>query len=156
MKDKLLISGIIESGWTSIKFQCGDDNLEIRTSYIFDGLTNFLTAISLLNKGLCETETTLIDEPTEHILHFKKSGESDNLTITFFKFENYNGIPLRDRIIKEHKSNFEIFTDLKRLTIQVFNLFEYFKNSYGLDGYEEKWRHKFPADKLKELKNNWR
>ena len=156
MKDKLLISGTIESGWTSIKFQCGDDNLEIRTSYIFDGLTNFLTAISLLNKGFCETEISLIDEPTEHILYFKKTEQSDEINIKFYKFENFNGRPLVDRKTENHGPNFEIATNLKRLTIQVYNLFEDFMQSYGLNGYEEKWRHKFPIDKLKELINNWR
>jgi hypothetical protein len=61
MTNKLIITGDISSHWAKINFESGQTSVTLMTSYIFDGLANLLIAISLLNKGLKETEATLID-----------------------------------------------------------------------------------------------
>ncbi|MDP3929268.1 MAG: hypothetical protein Q8R57_09620, partial [Bacteroidota bacterium] len=72
-----------------------------------------------------------------------------------FTFDHFNGRPLFDRIDHSSQPNFVIETTLKRLTLQIFNLFYQFKELYGLDGYKDRWGHAFPSDKLDDLKNNW-
>jgi hypothetical protein len=112
-------------------------------------------AISLLNKDLKETEASLIDEPNEHIIHFTKTTYHDSILIQGFTFDKFNGRPLFDRIDISIQPNFVIETNLRRLTIQFCNLFDHFKETYGLDGYRDRWRHSFPSDKLVDLRSNW-
>jgi hypothetical protein len=155
MTNKLNISGDIDSGWAKINFESGQTSVTLTTSYVFDGLANLLYAISLLNKELKETEASLIDEPNEHIILFTKTPGNDNLLIRVFTFDNFNGRPLFDRINHSFQPNFIIETTLRRVTLQICNLFDQFKDVYGLDGYKDRWGHAFPSDKLDELKNNW-
>jgi hypothetical protein len=155
MTNKLIITGDISSHWAKINFESGQTSVTLMTSYIFDGLANLLIAISLLNKGLKETEATLIDEPNEHIIHFTKPSNNNNLLIRGFTFDHFNSRTLFDRIDHYFQPNFVIETTLKRLTLQIFNLFYQFKELYGLDGYKDRWGQAFPSDKLDDLKNNW-
>ena len=156
MTNKLIITGDIDSGWANINFESGQTRVTLTTSYIFDGLGNLLTAISLLNKGLKETEASLIDESNEHVIQFSKTLNGDSLLIQAFTFDNFNGRPLSDRIDISVQPNFVIETTLRRLTIQFCNLFDHFEETHGLEGYKDKWRHSFPSDKLVDLRNNYR
>lgn len=154
MTNKLNITGNIENGWAQINFEFGQEFETLTTSYIFDGLTNLITAVSLLNKGLVEAEVQLIGEPHEHVIRVKKISGENNLLIQVFTFDNYKGKPLSERVDGLVLPDFEMETTLKRLTLQICNLFDQFEQEYGLGGYLERWHHEFPSGKINNLRNN--
>lgn len=152
MTDKLTITGKVEAaGWSWLEFNCSGLSHSVIFSYIFsNGLDNILTAVSLLNKGLQVSEAHLTDEPGDHILHFTKTN-SENVTIRLYTFEEWSGALLANRQnLPEPK--FIIETTLKRLTLQILNLFDQFKKEYGLEGYNERWRSEYPLDRIEKLK----
>ncbi|MGB4775019.1 MAG: hypothetical protein WBP45_07605 [Daejeonella sp.] len=153
MTDKLIIAGDIDAGWATLKFDFNSETHFIVTSYVFDGLDNILTAVSLLKQGLHESEASLIYEPGEHIIHLAKE-DADKIVIRLYTFENWAGRPLKDLIDESHIPFFTIETTLRRLILQIINLFEHFKESYGLNGYKDRWRHEFPQAKLDNLRRN--
>ena len=151
MRRRLFIKGNIDSSWAKLEFSNDEQTFTIWTSRVFDGLERILTALSLIKQGLYESEASLIDEPSEHVLHFVKDN-SENIIINLYTFDKYKGAPLKNRIINSDKPKFSIETTVKRLSLQVLNLFDYFQKEYGLEGYKSRWGHDFPLQKLEKLR----
>ena len=149
--NKLRIScEYIEHGWAELEFSNDIDSLLVVVSYVFDGLYGLLKAAYDLNIQVNETEISLFDEPCEYRVYLKKENNNLNLSIYYFEQISYIGDSKskEDGILK-----FTAFTNLKRFTNQIIDLFYNFLNEYGEEKYKEKWHQPFPMDLYEKLKS---
>jgi hypothetical protein len=144
------VDGSIENGWAAIDFKSFGKEFNLTFSYVVsDGLENLLNALVLLNKGIKETECSLMDEPGEHLLHF--STKQDSLIVTSYFSEKWTGRPLNE-ILREVKKEFEFECSLKQFNKQITLLFTDWEKEYTKEGYKMRWRNSYPEIAIEKLK----
>jgi len=117
-------------------------------SYLRDSLRELANAVLRLRNGKSKATVIFMDEPGEHHLLLKRVGDDLNVEILWFddwaswKLEPDTG----------PKSVFTATVPLTDFLLAATNALKILLDTFGLEGYKNKWvEHEFPLEEYKKL-----
>jgi len=135
------------SHWAVVSLRAGDSEFSEAISYISDGLGDVAASVERVVTGRAAEDTChWMNEPGAWVVTLAAADADIRFVIAFDEHESSRSIRPNLPVF------FEAFCPSRRMARRVPMAFADLENSYGREGYRERWRHLFPENELASLK----
>ncbi|MFD3780814.1 hypothetical protein [Streptomyces sp. NPDC058612] len=136
-------------GSASFHWSVNENEFEIQASYVSDALLHFFNAAGDLQIGSKATFAVFTKEPGGTIILF-----SDASADVYAQIVSYDDLSSQHRIWSGGKRVWAGRIDKSAFLIAVEEMAVEILDTYGLEGYRERWGGDFPTQELERLRYN--
>ena len=141
------------AGWSECRITRGPHGVTITASYLSDALGQLAAAVLLMQLGSQAARVSFDEEPGEYRWGFDRVVAPDRqpqgIQLRIWRFDDlWAGLP-----DDKGELQFEQIVELDDLLAATVEMLGNVLNTYGLDGYHERWiEHEFPKALLDQLR----
>ena len=137
------------TGWATATVTTSEGSVQMAASYLHDTLRNLAQVVLDLGGGESEGTVVFMDEPGEHQLQLRRSG--DNVLVEIQWYDDWASWKLASR--HGPKTLLTATVPLAELRRTVTGVLADVLEQFGVQGYREKWvEHDFPLAEYERLR----